>query len=73
MELSDRLLRVALNGFVPVDDPHIIADAQAELSRLRGALESVCAVLAPGSFTIDQTIRDIHSARDIARSALGKE
>jgi hypothetical protein len=34
-DLSHRLLRVAMLGVVPSDDPHVIADAQAELERLR--------------------------------------
>ena len=32
--LAERLLRVAMTGVVPTDDPHVIADAQAEIERL---------------------------------------
>lgn len=33
-ELSDRLFRVALDGFVSDDDPHVIADAQGKIASL---------------------------------------
>ena len=32
--LAERLLLVAMTGAVPADDPHVIADAQAEIDRL---------------------------------------
>ena len=45
-DLSARALRVAMYGFVPADDPHVIADMQAQIksnakviAALREALE----------------------------------
>ena len=32
--LAERALRVAMTGVVPDDDPHVIADMQAEIDRL---------------------------------------
>ncbi|SRR6266567_4155099 len=36
--LARRLLRVAIDGHVPADDPHVIADSQGEIERLTAAL-----------------------------------
>lgn len=36
--LSERLMKVALLGVVPDDDQHVIADANAEIERLRALL-----------------------------------
>lgn len=58
--LADRLLRVALLGVVPADDPHVIADAQAEIERLGAALEEIASGLS---------IRDPYH---IANEALGR-
>ena len=43
--LSDRLLAVAIRGHVPPDDPHVIADVQAELDRLRAENEKLRAMI----------------------------
>lgn len=51
-ELSDRLLRVAVHGVVPENDQHVIADAQAEIERLRAAVWDY------GEHTIKCTVRD---------------
>lgn len=43
--LSDRLLRVAMSGVIPADDPHVIADAvithNAMLAALKDALSAL--------------------------------
>lgn len=39
--LAERSLRVAMLGYVPTDDPTIIADMQQTIERLTGALEQI--------------------------------
>ena len=42
--IDHRLLRVAIIGHVPMDDPHIIDDAQAEIWRLQDAKRRALAI-----------------------------
>ena len=57
--LGDRLLRVAISGHVPDDDPHIIADAQARIDELEKELNFRrshplhCAAARPGEMTLE--------------------
>jgi hypothetical protein len=37
--LAERALRVAMTGYIPADDPHIIADMQARIDALGALLE----------------------------------
>lgn len=39
--LADRALTVAMTGAIPPDDPHVIAEMQAELDRLTSVLQAV--------------------------------
>lgn len=45
--LSDRALRVALLGYVPEDDQHVIADMQWRIEELTAALDLALSYLAP--------------------------
>lgn len=42
--LSDRLLQVAMSGVVFPNDPHVIAEAQAEIDRLKAAKRRALAI-----------------------------
>ena len=83
MALSDRLMRVALAGVVPADDPHVLADVMLEIERLRQALQDIAepmaglqrAAEAEGA-TLNRNAPDIANnvgyLRSIARAALAE-